>query len=133
MADSNMLNPDLAATHRLMLINRKPLRERFTSDRDYCEDLLPGPITKTKPSLSAISDGARFNDPELLATVNGPSTRASVKHLSGVMSVIAGWAGDLIPFWSAIQAVRRIAESDALQRAGDRAKPLPRLSLLCGF
>lgn len=56
MADSNMRNLDLAATHRLMLINRIPLRERFTSA--YCEDLLLGPITKTKPQRPAVSDGA---------------------------------------------------------------------------
>ena len=56
MADSNMRNLDLAVTHRLMLINRIPLRKRFTSA--YCEDVSLGPITKTKPQRPAISDGA---------------------------------------------------------------------------
>ncbi len=64
MADSNMLNLDLAVTHRLTLINRIPLRALFTSAyreaSAYCEDVLLEPITKTKPSRSAVSDGARY-------------------------------------------------------------------------
>ena len=64
MADSNMLNLDLAVTHRLTLINQIPLRALFTSSHReasaYCEDLLLGPITKTKPSRSAASDGPRY-------------------------------------------------------------------------
>ena len=63
MADSNMLTLDLAATHRVTLINRILLRALFTSAyreaSAYCEDVLLGPITKTKPSRSAVSDGAR--------------------------------------------------------------------------
>ena len=57
MKVSNRLNLDLAATHRLMLINRVPLRERFTSA--YREDLLLEPVTNAKPSWSAASDNAR--------------------------------------------------------------------------
>ena len=64
MADSNMLYVYLAATHRLMLIKPdtavRALYKPLSRSSAYCEDSLPGPITKTKPSLSATSDDARF-------------------------------------------------------------------------
>ena len=86
MADSNMRNLDLAVTHRLMLINRIPLRERFTSA--YREDLLLGTINQRGLSRelshrgqpSQVAHVAPSNDPDTNAAtvVNGPSTRPSV-------------------------------------------------------
>ena len=66
MADSNMRFLDLAVTHRLMLI--KPdtaviaLYKPLSRSSAYCEDLSPGPITRTKPSWSAFSGGARCTE-----------------------------------------------------------------------
>ena len=92
MADSNMLNLDLAATHRLTLINRIPLRALFTST--YRDQAL---IAKTyqrglsrdlshRGQPSQVAHVAPSNDPDTNAAtvVNGPSTRPSVAPQAGL-------------------------------------------------
>ena len=66
IADSNMLYVYLAATHCFMLIKPNAaviaLYKPLSRSSAYCEDLSPGPITRTKPSWSAFSGGARYTE-----------------------------------------------------------------------